>query len=94
MSNAEKISSTFTLPSSHNSSVLQKKNNEVTNITPYDIHSSEQILPRHKRTKLAQLRAKKSPLLKNYLHTVNPDTYTPRCSIRVHTCMTMLFTHT
>ena len=29
-------------------------------------------------TKLAQLRANKSPLLQSYLHTVNPDTYIPQ----------------
>ena len=33
------------------------------------------------RTKLAQLRANKSPLLQSYLHTVNPDTYTPQCAL-------------
>ena len=55
-----------------------RKNNKVTNITPYDIHLSEQTLPCHKCTKLAQLRANKSPLIKSYLHTVNPKTYTPQ----------------
>ena len=39
-----------------------RKNNEITNTTSNDIHSLEQILPRHMRTKLAQLRANKSPL--------------------------------
>ena len=34
-----------------------RKNNKVTNTTPYDIHLSEQTLPRHMCTKLAQLRA-------------------------------------
>ena len=34
-----------------------RKNNKVTNTTPYDIHSSEQTLSRHMCTKLAQLRA-------------------------------------
>ena len=33
------------------------------------------------RTKLAQLRANKSPLLQSYLHTVNPDTYMPQCPL-------------
>ena len=56
-----------------------KKNNKVTNITPYDIHSSEQILPRHIRTKLAHLRANKLPLSQSYLHTVNPEIYIPQC---------------
>ena len=49
-----------------------RKNNKVTNTTPYDIHSSEQTLPRHMHAKLA-------PLLQSYLHTVNPETYTPQC---------------
>ena len=56
-----------------------RKNNKVTNTTPYYIHSSEQTLPRHMRTKLASLRANKSPLLKSCLHTVNPETYMPQC---------------
>ena len=58
-----------------------RKNNKVTNITPYDIHLSEQTFPRHMRTKLAQLRSNKSPLFQSYLHTVNPETYTPQCPI-------------
>ena len=36
-----------------------RKNNKVTNTTPYDIHSSEQSLLHHMHTKLAQLRANK-----------------------------------
>ena len=48
---------------------------------PYDIHSSEQTLPCHMHTKLAQLRANKSPFLQNYLHTVNPKTYLPQCPL-------------
>ena len=67
----------FTLPSLHNTSVLEK--NKVTNTTPYDIYSSEQTLPRHMQTKLAQLRANKSPLLQSYLHTVNHQTCMPQC---------------
>ena len=53
---------------------------ELTN-TSYDIHSSEQTLPCHMRTKLVQLRANKSPLLQTYLHTVNLETYTPQCPL-------------
>ena len=49
-----------------------RKNNKVTNIIPYDIDLSEQTLPRHMCTKLAQLRANKSPLLKIYVYTVEP----------------------
>ena len=40
-----------------------RKNNKVTNARPYDIHSSEKTLPCYIFTKLAQLRANKSPLL-------------------------------
>ena len=54
-----------------------RKNNKAINTTSYDIHSSEQTLPRHMRAKLAQLRANKSPLLQSYLHTVN----TPQCPL-------------
>ena len=32
-------------------------------------------------TKLAQLKANKLPLLQSYLHTVNPETYTPQCPL-------------
>ena len=57
-----------------------RKTTKFSNTPPYDIHSSEQILPRHMRTKLAQLRANKLPLLQSYLHTVNPET-TPQCPL-------------
>ena len=49
----EKTSNAFTLPSPYNTSVLYRKNKKGTNTTPYDIHLSEQILPRHMCTKLA-----------------------------------------
>ena len=58
-----------------------RKNNKVTNTIPYDFHSSKQTLPCHLHTKLAQLRANKSPLLQSYLRTVNPETYTPQCPL-------------
>ena len=58
-----------------------RKNNKVTNITSYDIHSSEQTLLHYMCTKLAQLRANKSPLLQSYLHTVNPHTHMPQCPL-------------
>ena len=51
-----------------------RRNNQVFNTTSYDIHSSEQTLPRHMRTTLAQLRANKSPL-----HTKNSYTYILQC---------------
>ena len=46
-----------------------RKSNKVTYTTPYDIHLSEQTLPRHMRTKLAQLRANKSSFLQSSLNT-------------------------
>ena len=58
-----------------------RKSNKVTNTTPYDIHSSEQTLPHHMHRKLTQLKANKSPLLQSYLHTVNPEIYTPQCPL-------------
>ena len=67
-----------------------KKNNKVTDTTPYDTHSSEQTLPRHMRTKLAQLRANKSPLSQSYLHAVNPETYTPQSHYACFTHMTLI----
>ena len=42
-----------------------RKNNKVTNTTPYNTHSSEQTLLRQMHTKLTQLRANKSPLLQS-----------------------------
>ena len=36
-------------------------------------------------TKLAQLRANKSPLLQSYLHTVNPETYMSHAHYACHT---------
>ena len=40
------------------------------------------------RTKLAQLRANKSPLSQSYQHTVNPDTYTSQSQLCLETHMT------
>ena len=41
-----------------------RKINKDSNTTPYDIHSSEQTLPCHVCTKLAQFKANKSTLFK------------------------------
>ena len=51
------------------------------NTASYDIKSSQQTLRRYMRTKPAQLRANKSPLLRSYLPTVKLDTYTPQCPL-------------
>ena len=68
-----------------------RKNKKVTNTTPYNIHLSEQILPHHMCAKLPQLRVNKSPLSQSYLHTVNPETYTPQCPLCLsHTQMTLI----
>ena len=42
-----------------------RKNNKVTNTTPYNIYLSKQTLPRHMGTKLPQLRANESPFLES-----------------------------
>ena len=47
--------------------------------------TSEQTLPCHIHTKLAQLRANKSPPLQSYLHAVNPDTNMPQCPLVTYT---------
>ena len=67
-----------TIASQHLSS---RKNNKVTDTTPYDIHLPKQILPRHMHVTLPQLRANKSPLLQSYLHTANPKIYIPQCPL-------------
>ena len=60
-----------------------RKNKKVIITTPYNIHLSELILPLHMCAKLPHLRANKSTLA-SYLHTVNPETYTPQyCSMFV-----------
>ena len=56
-----------------------RKYSKVTNTIPHDIHSSEQSLPPHMHTKLAQLRTNKAPLLCSYLHKINSNVYTPQC---------------
>ena len=58
-----------------------RKNSKVTNTTLYYIHLLEQTLPCHMRTKLAQLKANKSPIFPSYLPTANPETYTPQCPL-------------
>ena len=58
-----------------------RNHNKVTNTTPLDIHPTEQTLPRHLRTRLAQLRTNKSPLLHSYLHKLNPNSHTPLCPL-------------
>ena len=63
------------------SQYLSSKKNKVTNATLYEIHLSEQTLPCHMHTKLAQLRANKSPLSQSYLHNSEPKTYMPQCPL-------------
>ena len=53
---------TFALSSPQYLSSRKKKKTTKLLTTPYDIHSSEQTLPRHMRTKLAQLKANESSL--------------------------------
>ena len=58
-----------------------RKSSKVSNTIFYENHLSEQTLPHHMRTKVAQLRANKLPLLQSYLHTVKPETYMPQCQL-------------
>ena len=58
-----------------------RNNNKVTNSKSLAIYPSEQTLPRNIRTRLAQLRTNKLPLLRSYLHNINPNTYTPLCPL-------------
>ena len=56
--------------------------NKVLNDHPPAIDSSEQSLPRHTRTTLAQLRTNKSPFLLSYLHKINATKYiSPLCPL-------------
>ena len=45
------------------------------------MHSSEQTLLCHILTKLAQLGGNKLSLFQSYIHTGNPDTYVPQCTL-------------
>ena len=54
-----------------------RKNNKVTNTTPYDILSSKQTLPHHMHTKLGQLKANKLPFFKVTLK----ETDMPQCPL-------------
>ena len=68
-------SNIFTLPPFHNISVLEKTTKLP---TPHLMTVIYQNKHYHIMcTKLAQLRANKSPLMQSYLHTVNPKTYMP-----------------
>ena len=56
------------------------------NIKPPDIHKSERNLSRKTRRTLAQLRAQKSPMLKEYLHNIGKedDPMCPLCRQTAH----------
>ena len=62
----------------------------ITNTIPYDIHLLEHILPCHMRTKLARLRANKSPLFQRYLHTVTLKLKCHNAQYACHTHMTLI----
>ena len=84
-------SNTFTLPSSHHTSVLEKITKLLTPHPMTFIHQKllKQTLLCHMCTKMAQLKANKSPLLLSYLHIVNLDTYMPQWSLyltHTHDC--------
>jgi DNA-binding CsgD family transcriptional regulator len=62
--------------------------NKITNTMTPKIHTTEQTLTRKQRRLLAQLRAGKSPLLRQYLHKIDPNTHTsplcPLCKTQPH----------
>ena len=66
-----------------------RKNNKVTNNTPHDIHSSEQTLPRHMRTNLAQLEPADHHSCK-VTNTVNLQTLCHNVHYASHTHMTLI----
>ena len=63
-------------------------NNKILRTPPPHISSSEERLPRLTRRTLDQLRTKKSPFLKSYLHKVDDKTHPsplcPLCNIYTH----------
>ena len=64
--------------------LTNRKHNKITNTTPLTIHKSEKSLPRRTRTRLAQLRTGKSPILQAYLHNIHPELHTPQCPLCGH----------
>ena len=71
-----------------------RKNNKITNTTPYGTHLSKQTLPRHMRTKPAQRTANKSPLLQSYLYTVNLKHIHHNAHYACHTHMILIISLT
>lgn len=65
------------------------KHNPILSTSPPDIDKSEESLPRKIRRTLAQLRAGKSPILKSYLHSIDPTSHPspncPLCNLHEHT---------
>ena len=52
-----------------------RPNNKILDRPPPDIDKSEETLTRPTRRRLAQLRTNKSPLLRQYLHKIDPTNY-------------------
>ena len=52
-----------------------RPNNKLLGRPPPDIDKSEETLARPTRRRLAQLRTEKSPLLRQYLHKIDPTNY-------------------
>ena len=65
-----------------------RPDNKVLNRQAPDIDQTEETLPRQTRRRLAQLRTNKSPLLRQYLHKIDPVTYAtdecPLCKATPH----------
>ena len=65
-----------------NDYINHKPPNHFIGITPPTLHHTESTLNRHQQRRLAQLRTNKSPLLRTYLHKIDPTNYTsPSCPL-------------
>ena len=71
---SEKCTTSKHVHTTTTSQYVSLKKKKITHTTLHEIHSSKRTLQHHMHTKLAQLRAKKSLLLQNYLLTLNTGT--------------------
>ena len=73
-----KPQNTSTLPSTHNTSVLEKTTKL---LTPHPVTFIYQDITTSYAYKTGTAQSQQITLLQSYLHTVNPDTEMPQCSL-------------